>query len=259
MRPVPVRSDISVSVCALYFTLLLCVCGMTMAALAQSPAPAKFSSASLTQGAAKWDSTVLSLGTGDFNGDGKRDLIVISENTAANLLLGNGDGTFAAPTAFPLYVRSGWDGVPAHNPNLVAVGDFNGGGKLDFAVYITGNSNYLDVYLGDGTGNFTYSNNYTVGTAGKGGGGGNSVVAVDVNGDGKLDLVATNQADNTVTVLLGNGDGTFQNGVLYPACNFGGCSVINLTIGDFNKDGYPDLALPDYGSGGGMDILLKIC
>lgn len=253
-------SSVRSSKCFMLFCIVLCVVVLGAgAALAQSPAPAKFTSASLPLGSPT--NAAYSLAAGDFNGDSKQDLVVISPYNppSANILLGNGDGTFSSPTQIPLHLRSGGGDIWAHNSNVVAVGDFKGDGRLDFAVYIAGAgpTNYLDVYLGDGTGNFSFSNSYTVGTPGKGWGYGTSVLAVDVNGDGTLDLVADNQGDNTVTVLLGNGDGTFQNGVLYPACNFAGCSPINLAVGDFNKDGHPDLALPDSGSGGGIDILLN--
>ena len=229
------------------FCIVVCVVALGAGAAMAQPAPAKFSSASLTLGSPT--GVAESLAAGDFNGDGKQDLIAVGgyNPQAANILLGNGDGTFANPTVIPLYVRnSGGDGIAAHNQHVVAVGDFNGDGKLDFAVYIWGwasGTNYLDVYLGDGTGNFSFSNSYSVGNVGKASGGYTSVVAVDVNGGGKLDLVATNTGDNTVTVLLGNGDGTFQNGVLYPACTFCGCSPI-IVAAQLQQDGHPDLAWP---------------
>ena len=98
----------------------------------------------------------------------------------------------------------------AHAPHLVAVADFNGDGHLDFAVALQGsNFGSLDVYLGDGTGHFTFSANYSYGSRN----GGISIRIADVNGDGKLDLIVGNGGyDGTITVLLGNGDGNFQSG-----------------------------------------------
>ncbi len=233
---------------------LVCVV-LGIEAVAQSPPPAKFSTASLTYGSAT--NAARSLAVGDFDGDSRLDLIVISSYNppAANILLGSGNGAFADPTQIRLHLRSGGDDICAHQNHVVAVGDFNGDGKLDFAVAISSGTSYLDVYLGDGTGNFSYSKDYTIGSVGKGACY-NAVVAADVNGDGKLDLVAYNQGDATVTVLLGNGDGTFQNGVLYSASACSN-SLLNLTTGDFNKDGYPDLVLVDSCNGGGIDVLLN--
>src|SRR5262249_35028474 len=79
----------------------------------------------------------------------------------------------------------------------------------------------------------------------------NAVVASDVNGDGKLDLVAPNRNANTVSVLLGNGNGSFQN-----AANFAtGPTPIALAVADVNGDGRPDLAIPNY-SAATVSVLL---
>jgi len=233
--------------------------------VAQSPPPATFTSASLidtgVEGYYTPGATAQAIAGGDFNGDGKPDLIAIGACCAYEILLGNGNGTFSSTGINTLALRSAGDGINANNPNLIAVGDFNGDGKLDFAVYINGpqsGANYLDVYLGDGTGHFSFSNSYTVGSSGATGLE-DGVVAADVNGDGKLYLLAINSGDNSVTVLLGNGDGTFQTGALYSACNRSGCVPLALTVGDFNNDGHPDLALvsTDAAQQSGIYILLN--
>ena len=77
------------------------------------------------------------------------------------------------------------------------------------------------------------------------GNGPRNVVAADLNGDGKPDLVSCNTDDGTVSVLLGNGDGTFQRPVAYSVGQ-----VSALAIGDFNGDGKPDLAVANQGAGG---------
>ena len=63
----------------------------------------------------------------------------------------------------------------------------------------------------------------------------------DFNGDGFLDLAVANRTDNTVSILIGNGDGTFQAQVTYPT----GAVPTSAIVGDFNGDGVLDLAVTD--------------
>jgi streptogramin lyase len=77
------------------------------------------------------------------------------------------------------------------------------------------------------------------------------VAVGDFNGDGKLDLAVGNGSDNTVSILLGNGDGTFQPQTIYPT----GIGPDSIAVGDFNGDGFLDLAVVNYG-GFTVSILL---
>src|SRR5439155_549082 len=140
---------------------------------------------------------------GDFNGDGKDDLAVANQGSnTVSVLLSNLDGTFrpASPSSYAVGAF----------PWSVAVGDFNGDGILDLAVG-NGGSNTVSVLLGkvDGTFLAAVPATYAVG------GFPWSVAVGDFNKDGKDDLAVTNTGPDTVSILLGNGDGTFRAPVSY--------------------------------------------
>jgi hypothetical protein len=111
-------------------------------------------------------------------------------------MLGNGDGTFAAPVAYHV----GPPSPATSSPATIAVADFNGDGVLDLAVpnwnFNAGNA--VSLLVGNGNGTFQATQDVTV----LGGDGVLGVVAADFNGDGKLDLALSNYAGNTVSVLI---------------------------------------------------------
>ncbi|MDX6365948.1 MAG: hypothetical protein QOK30_1024, partial [Nocardioidaceae bacterium] len=138
--------------------------------------------------------------------------------------------TFAAQTA--VLVHAG--------PGDVAVGDFDGDGHQDMAV-ANGDQATVSIRLGTGTGSFTGSTSAATDFS-TGNGGPLAVVTGDFNSDGKLDLATANSGTNDISVLMGNGDGTFVT----PATHFSTGSNSNpnsLAIGDFNEDGKLDLAV----------------
>jgi hypothetical protein len=199
----------------------------------------------------------------DINGDGKPDLLAASPCTSldtssecadydgvVSVLLGNGDGTFQNATGY-------WSG--GQIATSIEVADINGDGHPDIVAVnlcpsgpnnndITsrcqfGGYSVVGVLLGNGDGTFQPAQDYS-----SGGYYSISGVLADVNGDGKLDVVIGNQIDfwpdfenGSVGVLLGNGDGSFQEGspVIFTAQN-----VDFATVADVNGDGHTDLLVP---------------
>jgi hypothetical protein len=185
------------------------------------------------------DTAPVAVVTGDFNGDGKFDAVVVNSNCSASgcategsisILLGSGQGTFQAPVNYP----TGYD------PTWIATGDFDGDGKLDLAVAYHGCASAtacpggIAIFLGKGDGSFKNSVTYETGDDPR------YVAIGDLNGDGKLDLVVTNYSGNTVSILLGNGDGSFQP---HSDLTSGGTSPTSVAIADFNLDGKLDFAV----------------
>ncbi|MEH2023374.1 beta strand repeat-containing protein [Nostoc sp.] len=164
-----------------------------------------------------------SVAVGDFNKDGKSD-IVTANNASQNVsvLLGDGNGGFATAKNFK---------VPSR-PTSVTVGDFNKDGISDLAV-TSSYFNNVSILLGKGDGTFNSATQFDVGTNP------HSLIVGDFNKDGKSDLAVANSDSNNVSVVLGNGDGTFK-----PATNFNvGLNPVSLTEIDFNGDGKSDLAV----------------
>jgi hypothetical protein len=181
------------------------------------------------------DSNVVAVG--DFNGDGRPDIAVLGVYSVT-ILLSNGDGTFTQAVNSPVTL--------SNDPGYIAVGDFNGDGKIDLAILSPWNT--ATILLGNGDGTFTQANGSPINL---GLGMYPTAVAVgDFNRDGKLDLAVTSSSD-AVTILLGNGDGTFTVAGNSPAV---GGDADFVVVGDFNGDGIPDLAVTNYD--GAVTILL---
>jgi hypothetical protein len=180
----------------------------------------------------------VAIAVGDFNRDGKMDIVTasVTEGPEVQVFLGNGDGTFRVPTAYDVGQGTG----------PLAVADLNHDGNLDIVVANGACpdgvcTDEVSVLLGNGDGTFQDPVSYAV-PADVG-----SLVLGDFNGDGKLDIAMTNRAINSASacdcigVLLGNGDGTFQEPAIitYPPAGYPEA----LAAGYFKAGGRMDLAV----------------
>jgi hypothetical protein len=179
-----------------------------------------------TTGGAKLRSITL----GDFNNDGNLDIAAGDYfYNNVEVLLGDGQGNFSTAATYP---------VDGHS-NQVAVGDFNNDGNQDL---VSANRFLSDItlLLGDGSGRFQPSGNFLAGQNCK------ALGVGDFNNDGNLDVAVANAEfnDNTVSVLLGDGNGRFSSAANFPT----GIAPTSIAVGDFNGDGYPDLAIANHDS-----------
>jgi FG-GAP-like repeat/Abnormal spindle-like microcephaly-assoc'd, ASPM-SPD-2-Hydin len=239
----------------------------------------------------------VTVATGDFNGDGKLDAAVVSATEGTvSILLGSGNGTFQTPVSYSLGTTPNPQGIAVGNlnndacpdlavvdegtntvsvllnvcngtgafapavpymvgnfPLSVAIADYNGDGLPDLAVANSGDDT-VSILLNTGNGVFGTAKTYAAGEYPT------SVVAANVfnHSNGILDLAVANKVGNAISVLEGNGDGSFQTNVPYSAAT---TSVTNpgpvaVTVADFNGDGLLDLAAAD-SSSNTVSILLN--
>lgn len=166
--------------------------------------------------------------SGDIDGDGLLDVVVGFRGVIQELplvsLCNNGDGTFR-------YI----EGPEYHNYGYVALAleDVDLDGDLDA---IALNSTIARIFRGNGDGTFqvptlVYLNENA-----------NDIATGDMNGDGAPDLVTSSSNYHNITLVLGNGDGTFGSPVSYALGDPAYYSPVSVAVGDLNNDGYDDVA-----------------
>jgi hypothetical protein len=175
-----------------------------------------------------------SIAAGDFNADGKLDLVTSGQSDGISLLLGNGAGGFAQAVS----VSTGFATTG------IAAGDFNGDGKLDVT---TGSSFLIAIMIGNGNGGFVSITGYPTSQSTV------NLVTGDFNGDTKLDVGAVNcnSCADAATIIFGDGNGNLRSVKVLNV----GMSPFAIASGDLNADGKADLAFANAGHGN-VSILL---
>ena len=190
-----------------------------------------------------------SVAIADLTGNGKLDLVV-ADNHAVDVYLGNGDGTFQPDQSFAI----------GFTVSSVKIADVSGDGKPDLVLtYGTGYGNdFVGVLLGNGNGTFQSGQTYATGVFSNRinpsgvGGSAVSVAIADLTGNGKMDLVVAdggsedpnfgNSVPAQISVLMGNGDGTFQSEQTY-SLGSDANSPNSVAVADLNGDGKPDVVV----------------
>jgi hypothetical protein len=212
----------------------------------------------------------MGIATGDIDNNALHfpDFAISSGSVPSGVTCAPGDGTVTVVDGTSIYNRSQGSIFPptvtpscaGQNPGGITVGDFNNDGVLDVAV--TNTSGKFAVLLNTGNGVFGFTNTQTsYVTYPAGTGSPTTIVAADINGDGKLDLAMADEGAGTVAISNGNGDGTFPNpfgGSIASTANSnpGGRGPIGLVAADFNADGRLDIATANHNDTPGTVTLM---
>ncbi|CAF4814977.1 unnamed protein product [Rotaria sp. Silwood1] len=183
-----------------------------------------------------------SVAFGDFNQDTLIDMVTANCNDSTiTVLLGNRDGVLSNQTVYNI----GSDSCPYS----VAVDDLNNDTRLDIVVASRYGTNNVVVLIGKGDGMFLKQLSYSTGYDSSP----TTVVLYDFNNDSRLDIVVTNNGDNTIGVFIAKGDGTFSNETMYSTGY--NSAPWGVAISDFNNDARPDI-VESNGDGWNIGVFL---
>ncbi|MFA7359693.1 MAG: FG-GAP-like repeat-containing protein [Candidatus Kapaibacterium sp.] len=170
------------------------------------------------------------IATGDIDGDGDLDMIVLHDGSAGNVRVykNNGSGVFSQAATFSV----------GGNIYGMTTGDIDSDGDIDLA-FTNNYTRYAAIYKNNGTGSFSLSSTLSLGNNPFG------IEAGDLDGDGYLDLAVTNSSANTVMILKNNRSGDFT---LYSTLALGG-SPKKIKIGDYDNNGSLDIAVTNTTAG----------
>jgi hypothetical protein len=172
-----------------------------------------------------------SLAIAELDGDGTSDIVVSNRGgNTVSVLLGNGDGTFEPQETYPT----------GTTPRSVAAGQLVPGGPVDIVTANLGDDT-ASILLGRGDGTFSFGAEQTAPAAPLAP---FQVVVADLTGDGIPDIVTANRPESSVSVLLGNRDGSFQTKETYPT----GEGPFSVAVADLTGDGIPDILTANYES-----------
>lgn len=181
----------------------------------------------------------------DFNNDGKFDLAVTNQNSnTASIFLGNGNGTFTQSATL----------ATGHTPVAILAGQFNLDNSTNYDLAVVNQSDdTLELFLGNGDGTFTTGQTFVLNNASASGNKPVAITGGDFNVDGLPDLAVTDQAAGTVSIFIGQGNGTFATPIILPAGN----APTGLVSGAFEgTSNAPGLAIADT-SGNVLTIILN--
>ena len=176
------------------------------------------------------ETTPSSVAVADFNRDGILDFVVTNRSAGRiTVRLGLGGGAFGLPVQT----------LVGSTPSSAVTGDFNEDGNVDI-VAANGGADTVAMLLGTPTGSFPIATNFSI----RGGSGAFSLAAVDLNGDGNLDLATANRGTSNISVLFGDGVGGLSPATVYST----GTLPSGIAAADFNGDGWLDLTTANEGS-----------